>query len=285
MGIRGIDKHKFMKLAPMYYALAIAARLQETENGEYLTGDVIVDSYSPSPMTTSSLIDIAVLFDHGMSILRRYGMIEILPDPFGPPLVRKSANFDNQFIMLCRESNTPFVHYSLAKDGAYQWMESALRSVNSRFQVLQIENKDFAEDPDWEQIPFDNIEQEQITFKTPIDEWEPLPLDRTDEKLQAAIGALDETVEQLRSTNGYAATHPEERSYVLDKLQAVTRRLKEDTQISWMYLRDFALEPLGMLMKRFTNAALGMVVAAARAMLKEWLKRVGVNFLDDVFGE
>jgi hypothetical protein len=40
-----------------------------------------------------------------------------------------------------------------------------------------------------------------------------------------------------------------------------------------------------MLMKRFTNAALGMVVAAARAMLKEWLKRVGVNFLDDVFGE
>jgi hypothetical protein len=113
-------------------------------------------------------------------------------------------------------------------------------------------------------------------------QWEPLPLDRTDSKQQAANEALDNVVEELRQDNGYAATNPEEKAFVQDKLVAVTKRLKEDTHISWMYLREFAFKPLGIVIKRFGGAAIGIAAVAARESLVSWLKSKGISFLDDI---
>jgi hypothetical protein len=111
-------------------------------------------------------------------------------------------------------------------------------------------------------------------------DWEPIPLERDDDKQTVAMSALDKVVDELRGDNGYAATNPEEKAYVQDKLLAVTKRLKEASQISWMYLSEFAFKPLAIIIKRFGGAALGVAAAAANEALASWLKSKGMSFLD-----
>jgi hypothetical protein len=94
------------------------------------------------------------------------------------------------------------------------------------------------------------------------------------------MSALDKVVDELRGDNGYAATNPEEKAYVQDKLLAVTKRLKDASQISGMYLSEFAFKPLAIIIKRFGGAALGVAAAAAKEALASWLKSKGISFLD-----
>jgi hypothetical protein len=112
--------------------------------------------------------------------------------------------------------------------------------------------------------------------------WAPIPLDRNDLQQEQAAEALDRIIEELRGDNGYAATNPEEKAFVQDKLSAVARRLKEDSQISWMYLQEFAFKPLGILIKRFGGAAIGIAAATAKDAFVSWLKSKGIAFLDNV---
>jgi hypothetical protein len=114
-------------------------------------------------------------------------------------------------------------------------------------------------------------------------QWEPIPLDRADNKQEAAIKALDKIIEDLRSDNGYASSNPEEKAFVQEGLSATSKRLKEDTQTSWMYIREFALKPIQILIKRFGVAAIGLAASAAKEALLVWLKSKGVNFLDGIF--
>ena len=114
-------------------------------------------------------------------------------------------------------------------------------------------------------------------------EWEPIPLTRDDTARHAAVDALDRIVDELRGDNGYAATNPEEKRYVQDKLSGAVKRLRDDTQISWMYLNEFAIRPLAILIKRFGNATIGLAAVAAKEAVLTWLKSKGVNFLNDNF--
>jgi hypothetical protein len=110
--------------------------------------------------------------------------------------------------------------------------------------------------------------------------WEPIPLDRADELQQKAIKALDQTIEELRGSNGYNVVNSDEKVFVHDKLAAVAKRLKDDSQISWMYLQEFAIKPLGIIIKRFGGAAIGIAAVAAKEALSTWLKSKGISLLD-----
>jgi hypothetical protein len=265
-----MDKTEFIKQAPMYYALAIAVRLAVREDDEYVFEGELKAEYTDDPQTGTLLWEQS-LFNEGISTLAEHRMIDTLPDRFGPELFKKAASFSEQFTTMSQDRSSPFFRYALvAENSRHHWLESALISVNMSYRKLGITPQDF-ETPEQE--------QEQIPFESSEQEWEPIPLDRTDEKLQAAIVALDETVEQLRSDNGYAATYPEERKFVLTKLQTITKSLKEDAEISWMYVKDFALEPLGMLIKRYGLALLGGLAEVAKTAVKEWIK----SKLDNLF--
>jgi hypothetical protein len=264
-----MDKAEFVKSAPMYYALAIAVALRNSpDNSDFIYEPRIRELYK---------LEIEPLFNQAVMILLRFDMIHYAAEKFTPSLLMKSESFNAAFTLLAEDVNSPFFIYSRLRKGWRSWLEDALTSVNDSYHdfKLEIEASDF-DTPDQK--------QEQIPTETSNQQWEPIPLDRTEEKLQAAIGVLDETVEQLRSDNGYAEAHPQEKSYVLDKLRAVTKRLKEDTQISVMYLRNFAFEPLRILTKRFGKAAIGLSAGAATDALKEWLKREGINVLEKFFG-
>jgi hypothetical protein len=132
---------------------------------------------------------------------------------------------------------------------------------------------------------FEQLQSELASNIEQVDgkEWEPIPLDRADVELANVTQALDSVAEELRGANGYAATNPEEKAFVQDKLSAVAKRLKEESQISWMYLQEFAFKPLGMLIERFGKAAIGLAALTAREAFKSWLKSKGISFLDSSF--
>ena len=153
-----------------------------------------------------------------------------------------------------------FFKYEMAGDQDH-WVREALRRLDREYARQDLQPSDF-------DVP-------------PEREWEPLPLDRNDPDLQSTIEKIDETVEQVRRDNGYAAHLPEERTYVLETLSALSRKLKEATTTSVPYIRRYALEPLSMLVQRFGKAALGILASAAKEAVKEWLKKRGISILDD----
>jgi hypothetical protein len=263
-----MEKHEFIKLAPMYYALAIALKMSALDDDEYITTDVFINDYSETGFR--DLLHTIPLLDRGIALVVEHKLVDIVYDRFAPALLKKGSKFDEQLLVLIADESSPFFRYSLARKGAREWLEIGLTSVNQRYEELQIQQQDFDSS---------NQEMETIPPKTPDHEWEPIPLDRSNEKLQAAIGALDETVEQVRSDNGYAATHPEERKYVLTTLQTAAKSLKEDTQISIMYLQNFVLEPLERLRKRFGPSLLGVGTKVALKAFQEWLKDMDIKAL------
>jgi hypothetical protein len=123
------------------------------------------------------------------------------------------------------------------------------------------------------------INKETKNRTNDIDEWQPIPIERELEVVEQLTRKLNEAIESIRSDNGYTANQPEERQFVLDGLRAVSKRIKEDTQISVMYVREYALVPLGLVIDRFGKAATGMFAEAARKAIVEWLKQYGIDIL------
>jgi len=241
----------------LYYALAvaIAVRRKEASTQWAIREQFVGDQDSGF----HQYLENDVLLDRGIEIARYFGLITIKKDKFGPDLIRKSESYWDAWKKMLVDFDEPFNNYELATDSANDWLLSALVSVNDQYRDLKITASD---------------------FEKPNVDWEPITLDRKDEKLIAATEALEKTLEDLRSDNGYGIVHSEEKNFVFDKLTSVTKRLKEDTQISWMYLREFAFKPLVILIKRFGKAAIGVVSEAAKTALKEWLKKKGITFLD-----
>ena len=142
-----------------------------------------------------------LLFVQGIKLLEDMGMIASLSNDFGPPAYQKTKEFDTIWYRLTNAPGTPFQKYGRFGSSGDEWLESVLSDVNDTFRRLDIREQDFAE------------------HQTGA-EWEPIPLDRSDEQLQKAEAALDKAIEEIASSNGYAAAQPEERTYVVGRLRA-----------------------------------------------------------------
>jgi hypothetical protein len=123
------------------------------------------------------------------------------------------------------------------------------------------------------------LEIRDADFRNEDKEWEPIPLDMAEPSLRTAIDSIDTTISRVSDSNGYAATMPEERAFVLDGLISFSSRLKQAASISRPYLR-IGFERLSMVIRRFGGTALEIVATAAKEALKEWLKKKGIGFLD-----
>jgi hypothetical protein len=250
-----MDKARFIEVAPKYYVLAL---------GSYL--DSHAGIASKASITTyfafgrdNSLLEKQILFDRAVEWFVDQKMIEAIPDDFAPPLYVRSNTFHEQWRELKAQPGTLFHRHSIAPDPE-EWLREALYAVNERYDLLEIETADF--------------------HLSELDQWEPLALDRSDPKLQVAIEKLDETIEQIRADNGYSATQPEERSYVLEALTSLSKKLKTEATVSWMYLLEFGLKPLARVSKRFTDNATGLIAKATEASLLDWMKGFGVKAIE-----
>lgn len=257
-----MDKREYVKLAPHYYMMAIVQHVinqgapssQSSIERAYTVEDEGGDDFPYLPNET--------LFEAGLKLGLEHGLVRLIRDPFGPVVITAEEDIFAKWEKLKETGAVPFKNYGLAPDKR-QWLQSALISVNNTYRTLGMEPVDFE----------DTLE----------DEWEPLPLDRDNEKTKEVTARLDDTIEQVRADNGYSATAPEERAFVLDGLSNLRRKLTEASSISYGYIKKYGLEPLRILIVRFGDAAIGIGAIAAREAIISWLKDLGVRLLEMMF--
>lgn len=260
-----MERDRFIKAAPYYYALGVAVHFKGAFAETYVARTTIQSHLRSQPDESVDemyhYLENDVLLNRALQLLVDSNMLEVLPDDFGPPLYSKSSGFENGWERFSADKILPFYKYNF--EGVKgTWLLAALTNVNAQYDILGITPDDFAD----------------------LDiEWEPLPLDREEPKLQAVIETLDTAIEEIRSDNGYAASFPEERAYVLDSLSMASGRFKNGTTMSLGYLRKHALEPLKTLTVRFIGSAREIAITAAKAALIDWLKANGVKMIVELW--
>lgn len=259
-----MDKRTFIERAPIYYALAIAAFFRKTGTdsaaeasirSHYFASDDEADATSGYDR-----LEYNILFVRGTTYLEREGFLEISLDDFGPPIYLARDGLDAVWNRLTDDRSIPFFRYrQLGERSAESWLHEALEEVNEQYNRLGMHPSD---------------------FELPDNEWEPIPLNREDPELIKAQETLEETIEGLRTDNGYAASLPEEKDFVISDLTDAAKKLRTDSTISRGFVEHKILRPLGRIIVRFGKASLGVLAEATKQAFLEWLRKKGITFLD-----
>jgi hypothetical protein len=249
-----MDKAEFVKLAPQYYALAIA--LAFANKGDELTRQSLMNEYivHEEDEDPYCLLDDFTIWNQAIAWLTERDMIFAFTDPFGPAVYNKGDIFDSQWNDLCR-SERPFENARRSGNPA-TWTREALIAVYREYIRLGIRSSD---------------------FENPEREWQPIPLDRHDEALQAAIVSLNKTITEVEQSNGYASEYPEERDFVLDNLRLLSQKLKSAGTISVSYIRTHGLNVLKRVQDRFIDTSIGEGAKETTNAIVHWLHEV-INY-------
>jgi len=176
-------------------------------------------------------------------------MIRIRTDPFGPPIFSQSESFQEAFDALREDEGSAFSTYFASGESA-AWLTYALHSIENHYVNLGIQPSDF-EDVD--------------------SEWAPIPIDQSDPSTKNAIEALEQVVDEVRSDNGYNASLPQERDFVLEGLTGVLGKLKSPS-ISAGYVK-LAMDRLSILGRRFAGSVREATIIGARTAIIDFAKR------------
>jgi hypothetical protein len=245
-----MDKAEFIDRAPVYYALAIAVALIKADGplSEYMVKHAFPETDEMSGQE-GSLIDRWMLWDRAVAWLLARDMIKIKYDAFGPPIFAKSISFEEELDALAANEDLPFSSY-IAANRSEEWLVSALHSLENHFV---------------------NLDMKATDFENPDAEWAPIQIDPEDSTVKNAVASLESIIEEIRSDNGYSATQPQERDYVLEGLQGTLSKF-ESSSVSAGYVR-VAIQRLGTLGRRFSGTVKEAAIAAAKAALIEFAKK------------
>jgi hypothetical protein len=245
-----MDKAEFVKLAPLYYAMAIANALRKTGDAQpdYKIRSEYTNQveFEPEPGT---LLDRYILWNKAVEWLLSNNLVSVRHDPFGPPIFTRSQNFDTIFGEICGDGTLPFFNFA-ASGLSNSWLIPALHSVENHYTNLKITEEDF-----------DN----------PDRDWEPIQIDPDESEARRAVEELKRVIDDVRSDNGYSATYPHERDYVLQGLSSTVEKFESCT-ISAGYVR-LALDRLSILGRRFAGSAKEALFTGAKVALVEFAKK------------
>jgi hypothetical protein len=253
-----MDKGEFVEKAPVYYTLALAVALRDL-SGPNTVAELDRALASADP-TTIRVLEQPVLVDKAIKILHDANVIQIIEDDFGPTLYKSSVKQLDEWLRGAARDKFPLFQKFYEHQNRV-WLLEAVTNVNRTYEQLGVTSSDF----------------DEAKVET---QWEPIPLDRSDEKLQAATKAIDDAIENIEADNGYAVHAPGEREYVLSNLKTMSKMLKEQTQIYWMQVKTFGIDPLTRVATRFGRGAVGVVASAAKDAIIDWLKDNFAQFLN-----
>jgi hypothetical protein len=247
-----MDKAEFVEKAPLYYALAISVALERSTGPlpEFKMRAMFPNmDDAQHPDDQGNLLGRWMIWERAVSWLLARHMIKIRSDPFGPPIYSQSDDFRGQWDRLLRDENLPFSTYHAAGQSD-DWLIPALHSLENHFVNMDMRAEDF-----------DN----------PDAEWAPIEIDAEDPTAKKAISSLQDIIAEVRSDNGYSASHPQERDYVLEGLQGTLDKFKSSS-VSAGYIR-VAIDRLRMLSVRFSGTLKDVAIAAAKTALIEFAKK------------
>jgi hypothetical protein len=223
-----IERDRLIELAPQYYQLAFCVFFAKPSNTIASSNTIWSETASGHSPT----------FWHTLKVLVDRGTLEVMPDDFGPSLYTRTDAFSSNWAEIKKQPGSPAFKYNLDPNGQ-TWLGSAMISVNSALKEQDIKSEDFTK---------------------PDAEWQPLPLERTNSKLQKATAELEKTIEAAEADNGYAANLPEEKAFVVENLKNAVEKMKTDDSVSYAYLKRKAIDALDIIILRFGSASLGLLL-------------------------
>jgi hypothetical protein len=186
-----VAKAHFISVAPNYYAVAIVRYLLNSAGS--VTVQMILEEYAYRGEEYNEFIyrlKNGRLFDIAIETLMKDEVIAFERDDFGPPIMGLSAS----------------THFKLSEG---DWFASDLYKKVDRVGL------------EWFNRAMDTLAETDSTlniidsdYDNPEAEWSPIQIDKS-------APDLNDAVERVRSDNGYAATKPGERDYVLGGLNTV----------------------------------------------------------------
>ena len=250
-----MDKAEFIEKAPRYYALAVLSHL--LVNMLPITKFDVIEAfayYDEDAQDSYQRIESGALLNAAIKLLVAENLITLELDDFAPELIIPSDSLPQELIDLS-DLGVLYDRYRRAGAKRDAWLRDGLDQIYRESRRLNIKDSDY-----------DNPEAE----------WSPITVDRDQPETQALINAVEDAAEKLRADNGYAATKPAERDYVVDGLALFLKRIKESAVVSIPYVRQYAIAPLSKAAKSLGRSATGVAVDVARTELKNWLLKLGI---------
>jgi hypothetical protein len=247
-----MDKKIFIEEATKYYALAIAIKLPENLP---TTKSTVTSQYTQQiEFDFIQMLPNGFLWDRATEWLKDRNMLVISKATFGPALYIKGQHFEKKWNELIKIEQ-PFSQYNLTPFSS-DWLEEALYEIKQTETELQITADDYSNG---------------------LDEWQPIAVDLETPKAQELIQNLSNAAEALRKDNGYAATFPEEREFVIEGINRAAESVRNG-QTTAGILRS-AVEKLTLAANRFKGAAIEVLLTGARQATIDFVKQQGGELL------
>jgi hypothetical protein len=173
-----MDRSRLLALAPDYYTIAVCNFFSKPNNK-------IASSHT---VWAGPGFKHWALYTHVLRTLVDKQMLSAIDDDFGPTIYSRTDSFDQDWEALKKKAGSPYFKFALDPQRDV-WLSSALEAVNKALDDHKIKAEDLTK---------------------PDAEWTPIPVERTDPKLQQVTAELDKTIAAVEADNGYNATLPEE---------------------------------------------------------------------------
>jgi len=188
-------------------------------------------------------------------LLKNLGAFKEHSDEFADSFFEMSDTFDQ--VVESRSSNPSSPLAQMKRHGT-SWMESALEQIFSEADESPDSDPDSDDTGDADEVPED-------------DSWSPIALERVGDKYEAAVSASEAAYDEIKGSNGYAESDPEERDLVVGSIGETLKQVKEHKPTTREQVLAGLVKPLKFISEKFANASMGEAAKMAVKALLSWL--------------
>lgn len=204
-------------------------------------------------------------------ILIDHSLLEVISGEFSPPYIRKTPDF-GEASSLPELKKTAERYKALGPSGD-AWLRSAFQNIAGKFQADEVWDyvKNWLDEANKDASAVGVSEPDsQDDADSGYEEWEPLKIERDSTAYKDAVDASEAAVREIETSNGYAASEPEERNAVVASTKGTLEAIKTGLP-SKQSIRHGLLAPLRFISKKFAETTIGEIAKIAVVKLMAWL--------------
>jgi hypothetical protein len=195
--------------------------------------------------------------------------LDYIADEFTAPYMRKRPELEN-FSNATASSKEILSKMDALGAAQKDWLSSAIQNIGLQFDPDDVERYHAA------MIRRDSAggDKVDLTPEAPraasVDTWEPLPIDRSSAAYAEAVESSDAALREIESSNGYAATEPEERNAIVSTIRGTLEAIKGGHPSRGALVHGL-LKPLEYVAAKFRDATIGEIAKIAVTRILSWL--------------